>query len=549
MTKLFLALVLPLAFVASKGMAQATDSVFVTRNIKHVLYTSLPAGIMLNSKGSEVDYVKFIKNERRFKDKPTFFITWSNRFCPPCIRLIDSLLNTNIQNRYNVVLVNRDQSKDAKEPIDDIALMKKNSEARPAYGNKAISLFDHKNVLKRVDEGAAPMMFWMDKEMNIAGSFLSYGITIKQVEAILEKVDAKTITVSKTKVHNENWMPVVVGAAAYKQTINEVNGIYTFTLENISTKEILYRLNFSKTPEGFFTYHKSSMSVPRVEDLYSETEIVAAVKKMLLNLNTTGVDALKSSKVQDYVYQSKITIKNFNTYIQDNETAVIFRNIMAQPALDRSSSSKKLEFHFIANALGKALSIKPKEDKGEYSGYLTYTYTVNKAVKMILKESDNEIYFNLVAKKEADGTMPTADKTQLTTLYNASKLCEAVKRIQTELGKSNKSGIIGNKTSDGYISKIQVENFKGNITESNKGYLYFEYTGYVTAQPFEGDSYEREFELISAQLQNCLNIKPQKDRSFGSTDNFMTANSRVEVGMNSKKTNMWIRVIVMKKDG
>ncbi len=429
------------------------------------------------------------------------------------------------------------------------SLMRKISEAKPAYSKKAISLFDNHNILNSIDQGVAPMMFWMDKDMNIAWAFLSYAITIKQVEAILEKVDSKTITASKVKNQNEDWMPAFKGTDVYKQTINEVNGIYTFTLENISTKEISYRLNFIKTSEGYFAYHKSSLNVPRVEDLYSETEIIAAVKKMLLNLNVSGINALKSSKVQDYLYKSKITLKNFNTYIQDNETAVVFRNIMANPALDRSSSSKKHEFHFIANALARALSIKPKEEKGEYSGYLTYTYTINKAVKMILKESGDEIYFNLVAKKEADGTIPTGEKTELRSLYNESKLCEAVKRIQTELGKSNKSGILGDKTSKGYTSKIQVENFKGSITESNKGYFYFEYTGYVNVLPFEGDTYEKEFEFISAQLQNCLNIKPQKDRSFGSTDNFMTANSRVEVGMNSKKTNMWIRIIVMKKDG
>lgn len=405
MKKFFPLLSLLLIFLNQQTGAQVTDSVFVTESIKPYLYSTLPNGIMLDSKGKEVDFTQFIKDKRSFKDKPTLFITWSNRYCPPCIRLIDSILDNNIQKRYNVVLVNKDQAKDAKEPVDDISLMRKISEARPAYSKKAISLFDNHDILNSIDQGVAPMMFWMDKDMNIAGAFLSYGITINRIEEILDKVDNKTITVSKIKFQNSNVLPASIGDAALKQTINEVNGIYTFTWDYISTNKTIYRLNFTKTPEGFFEYHKSSLNVPKVEDLYNQAEIIAGVKKMLSSLNTKDINAVKGSKGNNNWYESRLGIKNFNTAIMDDESSLLFSNSIAYPALDRSSASKKQEFHLIANALGNTLSIKPKKDEGKYSGSLTYTYTINKEVQIILKEDGSNVYFNLVADKDKDGNI------------------------------------------------------------------------------------------------------------------------------------------------
>ena len=405
MKKIIFFLFLYVFFAGARLDAQVTDSVFVTQAIKPYLYTALPKGTMMDSKGNELDFINHIKTERVFKDKPTLLITWSNRYCPPCIALIDSMFGSNMQKRYNLVLINKDQSKDAKPTTDALSLVKKISEAKPAFNQKAISLFDNNDIFKKIDEDVAPMIFWLDRDLNIAGAFLGFGISIKKMEEILEQVDGRNIAASKIKYQDNSLFPATVENATMKQTMTEASGMYSFTWDYIDTKKTAYQLNFIKTAQGIFQFHKSSLNVPKVKDLYNEAEIIAGVKKMLSSLNTTDINAVKAAKGNNDWYGSKLTIKNFNTAILDNKDKLIFSNSIAYPALDKSSSSKKLEFHTIANALSNTLSISPKKEEGKYDNSLTYTYKINNEVVIFLIENAENVYFNLVANKDKDGNV------------------------------------------------------------------------------------------------------------------------------------------------
>lgn len=65
----FLLLSLLLIFINQQAGAQVTDSVFVTETTKPYLYNTLPNGRMMDSKENDVDFIKFIKEERPFKDR------------------------------------------------------------------------------------------------------------------------------------------------------------------------------------------------------------------------------------------------------------------------------------------------------------------------------------------------------------------------------------------------------------------------------------------------------------------------------------------------
>jgi hypothetical protein len=169
-----------------KAEAQITDSIFVTTPVKPYLYTSLPSGNMMNTKGKEVDFIEYIRKERLYKDKPTLFITWSDVFCVPCSRLIDSIIAKDLTRTFNLVLVNKDKE----IGIEKITTL---LNKHPAFNQKALSLFDTYNILKSIDEGIAPMMFWMDKDLNIAGAFMGYAITANKIEELLVQVANKTL--------------------------------------------------------------------------------------------------------------------------------------------------------------------------------------------------------------------------------------------------------------------------------------------------------------------------------------------------------------------
>lgn len=314
---------------------------------------------------------------------------------------------------------------------------------------------------------------------------------------------------------------------------------------NTSTKISDYKLNFIKNQAGFFVYHASSLNVPKAEDLYSEAEISAALKRMLSSLTVEAINALKVPIGNDNWYSSKITINNFTTYIYEDKENVSFINQIVYPKLNQKYNGENLEFDIIAKAVESVLYSTPKKGKGKYDNSKTNTYNLNKSAELIITDKLGEVYFKLTVRKDDNGNIPinANKKQQLKDIYDADKLCKSVKQIKDELAKKNKSQILGDKNGSKYTTLLDIENFKGSIIETDK---YFEYTGYVNVNTYQDDNYNKEFEYISSILQNCLQIKVLKNRDWQPKDIFISGNTNVEIGMNTKETNMWIILRVLK---
>jgi hypothetical protein len=314
---------------------------------------------------------------------------------------------------------------------------------------------------------------------------------------------------------------------------------------NTTTKISDYKLNFIKNQAGFFVYHASSLNVPKAEDLYSEAEISAALKRMLSSLTVEAINALKVPIGNDNWYSSKITINNFTTYIYEDKENVSFINQIVYPKLNQKYNGENLEFDIIAKAVESVLYSTPKKGKGKYDNSKTNTYNLNKSAELIITDKLGEVYFKLTVRKDDNGNIPinANKKQQLKDIYDADKLCKSVKQIKDELAKKNKSQILGDKNGSKYTTLLDIENFKGSIIETDK---YFEYTGYVNVNTYQDDNYNKEFEYISSILQNCLQIKVLKNRDWQPKDIFISGNTNVEIGMNTKETNMWIILRVLK---
>ena len=151
----------------------------------------------------------------------------------------------------------------------------------------------------------------------------------------------------------------------------------------------------------------------------------------------------------------------------------------------------------------------------------------------------------------------TDKKPDLSSFYNETKLCNEVKKIRTELGNSNKSKIIGEKIKttideekmifyvQEYRSLIEINHFEGKITKNKASSFYYEYMGFLKADPFENGIYQKEFELISSLLETCLNNKTSENNISGLRNTFIIdTNAEVAVELDRDKSKMWIAIKV-----
>ena len=140
-----------------------------------VNYTNLPAYKVFTSDSLLVNLPRYIEINRPFKEKPTLLITFAYKWCPPCLKLIDSILNMGLASKYNLVLVSRDSDID-KVPksqhhwayISLANLMERLSERMPNYSKDAVLLFDRNDQLTDLDKGSTPIFIWLNKELKIA---------------------------------------------------------------------------------------------------------------------------------------------------------------------------------------------------------------------------------------------------------------------------------------------------------------------------------------------------------------------------------------------
>lgn len=525
--------------------AQVTDSVFVKAMVKPHLYTSLPEGKMMHSDGYPVDFMDHIKKKRPFKSKPTLIITWVNPYCKRCTQLIDSILDKNIQKKFNVVLVNI--NKPANQGTHEENLIKDISKAHPTYSQKAISLYDTRRTLKLIDDGSSPLMFFMDKDLKIAASIPGFGVQVKWIEDLLIKVQNQTIKPASVKFTDEDMLPTSENLAFYTQTITEANGIYTYTQYNNSTKSNKYKLNFIKNPAGYFIFHKSSMNVPEAADLYKEVEICEGIKRILSSIDSNKVSTLKESQINRTNFNSSLKVNNFDIAIWENEEAVEFTWYISYPKIDNAFDGVDHEYYHIGGVLSRCLAVKAVKRNLTF-GQVS-TYTIREGVSVILEDDNSTVSIIVKAVKDANGKFNSApvDNSMEYGFMAPEKItdeqfCTDVNRIIAELKKPDKSGILGVKYDYKYVSKINIGAYSGSIEETA---TYYRYSCYLNAPPDESGDCTKEFDRISAMLQACLEIAPRKNR-FGE-HNFLSGTSEIGLHIDSTHcTKMWIVIIVMK---
>jgi thiol-disulfide isomerase/thioredoxin len=182
-----------------KALAETTPqkpSAPSTTDGRKIAYTTLPAYKVFTADSVLVNLPGYIEMNRLYKQKATLLITWSYRWCPPCIRKIDSLLKSGLNLKYNIILVNRDSdmfkdpgSKYASLYISLADLKQRLAERSPNFNKEALVLFDRNDQLADLDDGALPFFLWLDKKLNIVSSYEGFKISVSEISNRLSEIN------------------------------------------------------------------------------------------------------------------------------------------------------------------------------------------------------------------------------------------------------------------------------------------------------------------------------------------------------------------------
>ncbi|AWO00326.1 hypothetical protein DLD77_00685 [Chitinophaga alhagiae] len=132
-----------------------------------------------------------------------------------------------------------------------------------------------------------------------------------------------------------------------------------------------------------------------------------------------------------------------------------------------------------------------------------------------------------------------------------TKLCNAIKRITTELKNGNESAIFGEKVdaeTSVYYPKIELP-YMNAIVEEHP--YYYEYSGFLKSPVMSEKGYTEEFDALSGMVETCLGVKPVKllpSSSSSLTKNIFAGNGfHLAVQQNESRTRVSI-VIQVKKN-
>jgi hypothetical protein len=235
----------------------ATDKLFLTdAQLKQTAYYQLPEYEIFTADSAKVTLGSYLQNNRKYNDKPTLMITWSYKWCKPCMKIIDSLLESGAALAYNIVLMNRD-----KEMFDDklqmgFAELKGYISGRtPNYNKNAILLFDRNDQLADLDNGELPLFTWLDKSMMIIGTYSGFEITPNKILAILSGINSGKIAFGFVKYYDANGLPCNK-ENAYKRTDFGIMAadktLYQLTVYNVSDDKLTAVAYYRKDEAGRF---------------------------------------------------------------------------------------------------------------------------------------------------------------------------------------------------------------------------------------------------------------------------------------------------------
>jgi hypothetical protein len=244
-----------ISYTASLSAQALKDSISTPMPVKFNLYQNFNEGKMRTSDNKEVNYLSHIKNKIRLKNKPTLVFTWAS-FDMSSKRVIDSLLISKVYEKYNIVIINRNPKSFYDKDEKFISTIDREN---PLYAKKLVSLFDFHNLFGFHDREATPILFWLDTDFNIVTSTLmSRSLSINGIEKLLSLVESKTITSSRTKFFNGQWIPSTENEALLKRVIEESNETTNIKLVYIPTDEILEDFDFTKSKEGTYWFKNNN---------------------------------------------------------------------------------------------------------------------------------------------------------------------------------------------------------------------------------------------------------------------------------------------------
>jgi hypothetical protein len=279
--------------------SQITDSIAMPFQVKFNLHQNLSDGKMLNSDGNEVDYLKQIKKSNKFKEKGTLLIHWAT-YDINSKRIIDSLINKKLYNKYNIVLINGNRQKDLK-------FIKETKKDFPLYSQFFISLFDSNNIFRFNDNAVTPLLFWLDKDLDLVTATLPInGITNDEIETVCFLVDSKKIVPSNVRFFKNGLLPCIKDEAELKLIFSETGNSANLKLVVIKTEHFYYDLNFIKNKGNYF-YVKTQNELERET---TKKETINTIKEILGSLEGVKFRSFLGGSITEYEFnESSINYK------------------------------------------------------------------------------------------------------------------------------------------------------------------------------------------------------------------------------------------------
>lgn len=155
------------------GRAKAADTVKHVFNNREFFrlrpYQQFPRYRLTDSTGKEFLLNDVIKKA----NKPAIVFTWAE-WCPPCVRLFDSLVQQNVHKEYSLVLIKK-------------GLKETNLRIPKGFRwwEQAIFLFDKESVTDTLDRGSVPLVFWTDANGNIIREHSGFNISVQNIKQVL----------------------------------------------------------------------------------------------------------------------------------------------------------------------------------------------------------------------------------------------------------------------------------------------------------------------------------------------------------------------------
>lgn len=138
-------------------------------------YQQFPRYVLQDSTGKEFFLTDVIKKA----NKPAIVFTWAE-WCPPCIRLFDSLVNSGINKDYSMVLI----KKGPKENMGKRYKLPRGFQ----WWEQVMFLFDNGSVTDTLDQGSVPLIFWTDAAGNITREHSGFDISVNNARQILDAI-------------------------------------------------------------------------------------------------------------------------------------------------------------------------------------------------------------------------------------------------------------------------------------------------------------------------------------------------------------------------